>query len=66
MSGLRGNPHYQHESIRNTHTNAGLISATLALAYEQRTANMIAILALPYLEATESNLLAVDAIRERL
>ena len=39
---LRGNPHHESSRDRNTHTNEGLIEATLALAFEQRTANLIA------------------------
>jgi len=40
---LPGNPHVESERDRNTHTNEGLIEATIALAYEQRTANLIAL-----------------------
>lgn len=42
------------------------VQATLALAYEAQTANMVAWLTLPYVEANESNIKASNAIRDRL
>ena len=42
------------------------MQASLAIAYEQRTANLLAWLAAPYVEATLDNIAVADAIKERL
>ena len=43
MSGLEGNPHYVNAKTLAPE-DGGDIEATLALAYEQRTANLLALL----------------------
>jgi len=61
MSGLSGNPHYQSTNVRNVHTNDGLIEATLALAFEQRTANLIALWQQPTTETSTATLGLLDS-----
>lgn len=45
MSDLNGNPHYSEDlpEIAGTNDGTTIAAATLSLAYEQRTANLIAI-----------------------
>ena len=42
---IPGNPHVESERDRNTHTNEGVIESNLAIAFELRTANLIALYA---------------------
>lgn len=58
MSALPGNPHYE-DAPKRLDTGDGIIEAVLALAFEQRTANLIAL---------DAGIAGADAvaIRERL
>ena len=42
MSAMDGNPHFEEGNHDNGSDNYSLAQATMALAYEQRTANLIA------------------------
>jgi len=46
--GLAGNPHFKEANDYNGSENYNLAQAMLALAFEQRTASMIALLAAGY------------------
>lgn len=56
---MQGNPHYR-EALRHEDAMAELVQATLAVAFEQRTANLIACSQKVYIRDSP------DAIRERL
>lgn len=61
MSNIPGNPHAELSEAAQT-TEGALIHATLALAYEQRTANLIA-----YIETVDdTDRETMIEIRERL
>jgi hypothetical protein len=70
MSHLPGNPHFDEGDYYNGSENYNLAQATMALAYEQRTANLIALWIDP--NANESPLNGLDyggiaqQIKERL
>ncbi len=70
MSAMDGNPHYEEGNHDNGSDNYNLAQATMALAHEQRTANLIGLWTDPNAEVSPMGGLnyghIATQIRERL
>lgn len=64
MNELPGNPHYDEANHDGPDGDWRLAQATLALAYEQRTANLIELLRMRVEFAQVGAILEADAIEE--
>lgn len=64
---MKGNPYVEGKRDQNHHTNEGLTQATYTLAYEQRTATLVALLQTPTMEGEDGSTWGIQTgLREDL